>query len=199
MKSDQKQNLVWIICPVLVLFVIGCSLLSTSATTPAPASPVEPTSTPTPASGTMPEANACEGLQGELEMQVLVGPAEAAGLEPFAVGTIPFSVVKKDGEYHLQGGGDLSYQEVLEKEWGTYTVSLEMDTTIDGICTPETDGGELAMSIEMMGEQMLEVRAEGFQGEYPWSGSYQKEFVFPLEEGATVEGEGWAFILRLNP
>jgi hypothetical protein len=55
------------------------------------------------------------------------------------------------------------------------------------------------MSIEMTGEQMLEVRAEGFQEEYPWSGSYQKEFVFPLEDGATVEGEGWAFVLRLNP
>ena len=57
--------------------------------------------------------------------------------------------------------------------------------------------GDLHMMIEMTGEQMVEVRAEGFQGDYPWAGSHQIEISLPIKEGATAEGDGWAFVLHL--
>ena len=65
----------------------------------------------------MPEV--CDGLGGNIEMQVLVGPSEVVGLEPLAIGTIPFTV-RSDGEVNLiEGGGLIDYQDVLEKEWGS--------------------------------------------------------------------------------
>ena len=45
---------------------------------------------------------------------------------------------------------------------------------------------------------MAEVTAEGFHGEYPWAGEHEFEVRFPLEEGATVAGEGWVFGLHLG-
>jgi hypothetical protein len=54
------------------------------------------------------------------------------------------------------------------------------------------------MTVEMSGEQMLEVRAEGFSGDYPWSGTNQFDLSFALEDGVTSSGDGWAFILHLN-
>ena len=140
----------------------------------------------------------CDGLSGELEIQVLVGPAEAVGLEPVAVGSLPFTVVAGDGVYLVQGGGDVSYDAVLEQRWGTYSVSLDMAGTVDGECSGE-DGSEiLNLAVQMSGEQTVEVRAEGFQGDYPWSGTHELDVSFPIEEGATTSGEGWAFVLHLS-
>ena len=62
---------------------------------------VPPTNTPTPSK--------CAGLAGELEVMVLVGPAEVVGLEPHSVGSIPFTVTTDGAPYILQGGGDLVY------------------------------------------------------------------------------------------
>jgi hypothetical protein len=131
-------------------------------------------------------------------MQILVGPSEAVGMEPVAVGDIPFSVVSEGEEYIVQGGGAISYQEVLEREWGTYTVSFEMEGMLSGECSGDIGNEKLNVTAEMSGEQLVEVRAEGFQGDYPWSGSQEFNLSLPLEDGAVSEGEGWAFVLHLN-
>jgi len=192
----------------MVFLMMGCSPSSSLNPTPtlspssSPNMPLTPT--PTKVGDGVPEvklpptASRCDGLSGELEMQVMVGPAEAVGLEPFAVGAIPFSVVS-DGEDHIvEGGGAISYQETLEADWGTYAVSLDMEGTINGQCGGDDGSEELNITIEMSGEQMVEVRAEGLQGDYPWAGTHELTLSFPLEDGAISEGEGWAFILHLN-
>ncbi len=201
MKRNLSHGWVKLSILSLVIFTMACSLFSAPG--------MSPTSTPTPSPTPtiiIPHAitpspkleSRCDGLSGTLEIQVLVGPAEAAGLEPFAVGEIPFSVQAAGRTYLVQGGGPISYQEVLTEEWGTYTVSLAMDTTIDGQCGGDAGSEVLNMAVEMSGEQLLEVRAEGFSGDYPWSGTSMVDLTFPLEEGNTQAGEGRAFILHLN-
>lgn len=181
----------------ILIFVIGCGLFQN----PVPDTTQTLTSTPTPEVSivTAPAmTNRCQGLSGFLEMQVLAGPAAAVGMEPLAVGTIPFSVAT-NGEAHIvQGSGAVAYQQVLEKKWGTYTVNLDMNAIISGECGGEAGNEVLNMTVELNGEQMVEVRAEGFEGDYPWSGTYERNLSLPLEEGASAEGEGWAFILHLN-
>ena len=184
----------------IVLLTIGCGLFQNPNSNPIP------TSTPTPTSegGSVPATsppvpiNRCDGMSGSLEMQVLAGPAAVVGMEPFAVGTIPFSVVTNGQSNTVQGNGAISYQQVLEKEWGTYTVSLDLNVTVSGECRGNAGSEVLNMTVEVSGDQMVEVRAEGFEGDYPWSGTHELELTFPLEEGASAEGEGWAFILHLN-
>lgn len=160
-----------------------------------------PSATPTPMAGgpitATPKPSACEGLRGELEVQILVGPADAVGLEPHAVGTIPFSVTSSEPPYLIQGGGPISYDRTLEEEWGTYQVTLDLAFTIEGECVADEGDGHLHMVVEMTGEQMVEVTAEGFHGEYPWAGSHTRTLDFPIVEGATAEGEGWRFVLHL--
>ena len=208
MKFKNSPRSVKLGAAAMVFLMMACSLSSNLNPTPtlSPSSfPIVPlTPTPTKVADGVPEvklsptASKCDGLSGELEMHVLAGPAEAVGLEPFAVGGIPFSVVP-DGEAHIvQGGGAISYQEIMEKDWGTYTVSLDMEGTIDGECGGDDGSEELNITIEMSGEQMVEVRADGFQGDYPWAGTHELNLSFPLEDGAISEGEGWAFVLHLN-
>jgi hypothetical protein len=139
----------------------------------------------------------CEGLSGELEVKILAGPAAAVGLEPFAVGTVPFSVTSSEPPYIIQGGGSISYDRTLEEEWGTYQVTLDLAFTIDGECVADEGDGRLHMIVEMTGEQMVEVIAEGFHGVYPWEGTHTLTLDFPIVEGATAEGEGWQFVLHL--
>lgn len=197
MRLNLRNGSITLAIFSIVIFMMACSLTSTPSLTPTPTPtstvvvPLLATPSPKPESG-------CEDLSGTLEIQVLVGPAEAAGLEPFAVGEIPFSVLAVGGTYRVQGGGPISYQEVLSEEWGTYTVSLEMDTTIDGQCGGDVGSEALDIAVEMSGEQLLEVRAEGFSGDYPWSGTSMVNLTFPLEEGHMQSGEGRAFILHLN-
>ena len=119
-------------------------------------------------------------------------------MEPIAVGNIPFSVTQIGPIYAVQGNGALSYQQTLEESWGTYTVILDMTAVVSGDCSGDVGNEHLYMTVEASGEQMVEVRAEGFSGDYPWSGTHQLELSFPLVEGASAEGEGWAFILHLN-
>lgn len=185
-----------------ILFTAIGVVISVAACSPATGS--SPTPTPTPTTILMeittptPVADRCDGLSGELELQVLVGPSEAVGLEPIAVGNIPFTV-SSDGEGNLvEGGGPVSYQDVLEEEWGTYSVEMDLEAVISGVCVGEGSSGELDLVIEMSGEQMVEVRAKGFQGDYPWAGSHELNLNFPIEEGASAQGEGWAVILHLN-
>lgn len=140
----------------------------------------------------------CEGLGGEVEVQVVVGPAEAVGLEPVAVGSVPFSVVTGEAPFLLEGGGDISYADILTEKWGTYEVTLDLATVASGECVAGAEGGELNMTLSMTGDQMVVVTAEGFSGEYPWAGAHEFQVWFPLEEGATATGEGWVFVLHLG-
>lgn len=131
-------------------------------------------------------------------MRVLVGPAEAVGLEPHAVGNIPFGVVTSQEPYVVEGGGPISYEDILVEPWGTYEVTMDLDTTIQGECVVGPSGEVLQIIVDMTGEQMLEVTAEGFHGEYPWSGTVSLPLSFPLEDGASAEGEGWVLVLHLS-
>ena len=141
------------------------------------------------------QPNPCENLSGALEMQILVGPAEAVGLEPVAVGSIPFSVTTGNGAYLVQGNGPIAYEAQLQEAWGTYTVTLDMDAEVTGECLASE---MLDLTVTASGNQMVEVRAEGFSGDYPWEGTQTLNLSFPLEEGVSVEGEGWIFILHLT-
>ena len=182
-----------------------------SPATAAPSEPEQPTATPTatptptpgaaPAVPTTPsESSRCAGLAGQLEIQVLVGPAEAVGLEPVAVGNVPFTVTTSDPPYLVEGQGPISYEATLAQQWGTYTVTMDMETAVQGECSGEPGSEQLTLVLEMTGEQLVVVEAEGFQGEYPWKGTQTRDLAFPLEEGATAEGEGWAVVLHLgNP
>jgi hypothetical protein len=187
---------------------------STPSPTPSPTPPPPavttqeppPTDTPTPTPTAAAAiqitptvlASRCEGLSGMLELQVLVGPAAAADMEPFAVGSAPFSVVASQPPYLVQGGGPIFYDDVATFAWGTYSVSLSMDTTISGECTGSGGSEALNLILEGTGEQMLVVDASGFHGEYPWSGTNSFELAFPLVEGASVQGEGYVFVLHLG-
>jgi hypothetical protein len=181
--------------------------------TPAPTPLPEPqeraaaTSTPTPTAtaGTLPgvstpasTASRCEGLTGQLEVQVLVGPAEAVGLEPIAVGSLPFAVTTLAPPYLVEGQGPISYEATLAEDWGTFAVTMDMQTTVQGECSGEAGGERLDLVLEMSGEQLVVVEAEGFYGEYPWTGTETRDLTFPLQEGATAQGEGWAVVLHLS-
>jgi hypothetical protein len=162
------------------------------------------TSTPTPTlngGGFVPLptiTSVCEGLAGTIEMQVLVGPSEVVGLEPIAIGSIPFSVASAEGANLVEGSGDLSYQDVLEQEWGTYTVNFDQVAAISGVCEGNEQSGVLNLVISTAGEQLVEVISEGFQAEYPWSGTQEFNLSLPIEEGTTGQGEGWTFVLHLS-
>lgn len=160
----------------------------TPTKTPAAA---DPTHTPTPA------PSLCSGLTGKIEVQVLVGPSEAVGLEPVAVGTVPFAVATTP-PYQVQGNGTLDYADTLVREWGSFSVSFNMDVAIDGLCREEGDGAFLDLAIETDGQQNVTVVSEGFSAEYPWSGTNTFELTFPVEDGATHAGEGWSFVLHLD-
>ncbi|MCK4899726.1 MAG: hypothetical protein KAS38_13160, partial [Anaerolineales bacterium] len=86
----------------------------------------------------------------------------------------------------------------LVEEWGTYEVTLNFSTTIEGVCVGDAGEEELLLNLIMEGDQNVIVEAEGFSGEYPWSGTINRELAYPLVEGASNEGEGWGVVLHLN-
>lgn len=183
-----------------IIPVMACSLFSGSGNNSNNPASVTPTPTKVIADNEadVESPGPCEGVSGVFEMLILVGPTEGTGLEPIAVGELPFSVIQEEDSFIVKGSGRITYEEVLTEEWGTYTVSLDMNAEIGGACLEENDQGSLDVVVDATGEQMVEVRAEGFSGDYPWSGSHQLDLFFPLAEGAQAEGEGWAFILHLE-
>jgi len=225
LRNRRSLYLSIILCLAVILSACGgtptpqaepptSSPAAPEAESPATAAPSEPeqptatpTATPTPTPGAAPavpttpsESSRCAGLAGQLEIQVLVGPAEAVGLEPVAVGNVPFTVTTSDPPYLVEGQGPISYEATLAQQWGTYTVTMDMETAVQGECSGEPGSEQLTLVLEMTGEQLVVVEAEGFQGEYPWEGTQTRDLAFPLEEGATAEGEGWAVVLHLgNP
>jgi hypothetical protein len=191
--SKSTLSLILTIC--IFFLLISCSLASGSG---------EVQETPTPAGGLpgMPDnppthPSVCDGLSAEFEMMVLVGPSDAVGLDPYSVGTIPFSVVSGEAPYIVQGYGQLKYADILVQEWGTYAVDMTMDIMVTGECMDSDSIGELALVVEMTGEQMVEVTADGFHQKYPWAGTQSTDIRVQLMEGASAEEEGWAFILHL--
>jgi len=143
-------------------------------------------------------ASRCQGLSGALEVQVLVGPAEAVGLEPVSVGDVPFSVISQEAPYWVEGQAPIVYEAVLEEKWGTYTVTMDLETAVSGECMGEAGSELLDLVLDMSGEQLVVVESEGFSGEYPWAGTHALDLSFPLEEGATADGEGWVVVLHLG-
>jgi len=214
------------IATLILILALGCQLVPAGEPTPTPTPTLTPTLTPTAApapdepgsestetqtprpggpsatvtpSPTLSDsASHCPGLSGQVEVMITVGPAAAVGLEPVAVGTIPFTVHEAGPPYTVQGSSSLAYDQTLAKEWGTYAVTLDMDATLSGTCTGGEGAGTLDLEIELDGEQVVRVDAEGLQAEYPWNGTRTVEVSFPLEEGARVEGQGWAFVLHLD-
>jgi len=137
-------------------------------------------------------------LAGQIEVKVLVGPADAVGLEPVAVGMVPFAVVSDQAPYLVEGSGAISYDDLLVEEWGTYAVTLDMGADVSGECVGTDGSEELLLTLETSGDQLVVVDAGEFYGEYPWSGTNAFPLQFPLEEGTSVEGEGYVFVLHLS-
>ncbi len=199
--GQQKKFLTSLIIVIIFAFsVLGCSKSSSTEQE----GEESPTSTPTESGGMVvasvtPSQNSCQGLSGKLELQILVGPSEAVGLEPVTVGEIPFMVVDEGGNYVVEGGGQLeSYSDVLTAAWGTYTVTFEGDTFVSGDCTSSGAGAQLNLVVDMIAEQNVEIVYEGVQLNYPWSGTHQLDVALPVEEGAMAQGEGWVLTLILN-
>ena len=169
--------------------------LSPTATvtpTPTPLLPVKPTPSVTP------PPSGCHGLAGNLEISIQVGPADAVGLEPVAVGEIPFST-SGDGEpYTVTGSGTIEYSDILVEEWGSYAVTLNMEAEIVGTCTGSEGEEQLALTVTLSGEQLVVVTTEGFNSKYPWSGTHTFDLELPVTDGAVSQGEGWAFTVHLN-
>jgi hypothetical protein len=204
---------------LVILLLIGLTLACANSPTAAPAQATAtelvepsapetqeavptatPTHTPIPSILLTPTPldNPCAGLNGEIEVKVLVGPADAVGLEPHAVGSVPFSNTNDKPPYLVQGAGSINYAETLVEQWGTYDVSMEMQLTVAGECSSAGEKAELQLALEMSGNQLVVVTSQGFSGEYPWSGTHHFDLAFPLEEGATIDGEGYSFVLHLN-
>ncbi|MCD6426000.1 MAG: hypothetical protein J7L35_10925 [Anaerolineales bacterium] len=187
----------------LTITLMFLLIISSCSDQPAVVEDPKPTPTPTKVMQEVPPTQTatpskCEGLSGEVEVQILVGPADAVGLEPHTVGSIPFAVTTDEPPYLLQGGGGLEYGDILIEEWGTYEVTMNLDFVITGNCEDDKAGGALNMLVEGTGSQLVVVNAEDFHGEYPWEGTVPFDFNFPLEEGASFEGEGYAFVLHLK-
>jgi hypothetical protein len=139
---------------------------TTTATVPtAEAATVTPSPTPTaqslvqPATPSPSVVSRCQGLGGTLEVQVLVGPAEAVGLEPVSVGDVPFTVTAQQPPYWVEGQAPISYEAVLEEKWGTYTVSMDLELAVSGECTGEAGSERLDLVMDMSGEQLVVVEA----------------------------------------
>jgi len=196
---DRRRVLrLWFL--IIICFnLAGCSFFSTSK----PSVDQSPTATPTNEGGVVvPDKSAenpCEGVSGTLELQILVGPSEVVGLTPTTVGQIPFNVVSDGNIYNIEGGGPFDYfVETESYEWGTYTVTFEGDALVKGNCVSTDLGGMLNVNVELIGEQNVEVDAEGFQGAYPWSGTNIMEVALPIVDGASQHGEGWMLVLHLD-
>jgi hypothetical protein len=133
-----------------------------------------------------------------LEVQILIAPSDAVGLEPLAVGELPFTVTGDTSPYPLSGATALSYQDTLHEKWGTYDVQFDADMTVTGKCLDANQKASLEMVVTMDAEQVLTVTVDGTSTEFPWAGTHTREFVLPAENGATAQGEGWAFVLYLD-
>jgi len=199
LMANRKKTFSLLGAVIFCLSLVGCGIFSNIE----PDSERSPTATSTMAEVILitdvPEKHTCQGLSGTLELQILVGPSEVAGLKPTSVGEIPFDVISDGGIFTISGGGPMDYYAATgSHEWGTYTVTFDGDAVVSGDCVSGNNGGMLKLSVELIGEQNLEVNYEGNITNYPWSGVPQMTVNLPLEDGAMQEGEGWVLILYLK-
>ena len=124
--------------------------------------------------------------------------AEAFRSEPTAIGKVPLGVNSPSAPYILEGTNAINYESVLEERWGTYSVFFNMDINISGDCLVDTSDEQLDLIVKYSGEQLVEIEAEGFQGEYPWSGTDKIAISLLLQNGATIRSEGWQFVLHVD-
>ena len=198
MISRKTHLILWTALITVSFLVSGCNLLAS----PADSNTATPTPTTLLGGGVgepdEPE-NPCEGLTGTLELQLLVGPSEAVGLTPYTMANIPFIVTGEDGVYLVQGNGATEYYEdVLEAEWGSYTVQFEGETTVSGTCVANDTSRALNVYVQMEGEQTVVIVVEGMETTYPWVGTPSVTASFPLEDGAQQSGEGWQLVLHID-
>lgn len=188
-----------LVSSLFILPTLSCSLLSNLGIAPTEATP-----TPTEFAGgaiITPEnpAQPCKGLSGTIEMQLLVGPAEAVGLTPYTFADIPFQVIQEGNSYLVEGSGLIGYYEdVLTADWGSFSVTFDGVTSVTGDCQAAAGAGTLNVTVEMTGQQTVVVIVEGMEYTYPWEGSPTVSASFPLVDGAQVGGEGWTLTLHLN-
>ena len=191
----------WSVLIIIILSSAGCGIFSRSTEELPQVS--DPTPTPTTQGGIIPtkssSGNPCHDLSGNIELQILVGPSEAVGLAPLTVGEIPFVVIREGDSYKVEGGGPLdAFIESHNTAWGTYTVTFDGDTMLNGECLFSDDDPVINIMVEMMADQNIEVVYEGQTMNYPWSGTRQIEVSLPILEGAQQGGEGWNLILHLD-
>jgi hypothetical protein len=159
---------------------------------------VEPTveATVEPTAQTSP----CEGLSASLEVKVLVGPAAAVGLETHGVGSVPLSVTSGGPPYGVEGGGHISYHDVLTQDEIEYDVTFDADVAFDGTCEDTPGSTQLVLDLDMSWNQVVEVTARDFHGVYPVAGDNAAIVTLPLIDGATasVGGEGMEVMLHLG-
>lgn len=196
MFSHQKRWGNWIVLAVVCLLISSCNLPfgdggdGVSMPTPTP--------TLLPGAG-QPGENPCEGLSGWIELQLLVGPSEAVGLEPYTMAHIPFTVSREGEVYLVEGSGQTDfYEDVLEAEWGSYSVQFDGDLRISGTCVGAEAPGTLNVYLEMDGEQTVVVVVDGQEMTTPWAGTPTLTASFTIQDGAQQSGEGWTLILHLN-
>ena len=201
--EDMVQNKVrnWAGIPILVfslLVGLGCRVFSGLTNV------IQSIPTPTqPGGGIIKQEtlapDPCSGLTGSLELKLLVGPSGAIGLEPYTSATIPFKVDSSEGIHQVAGNGPITYYEdILQAEWGSFSVKFEGETEISGTCFSHEDRAWLDIVLQMNGEQIVTVIIDGMEMAYPWSGTPTIQASFPLEEGAQAMGEGWLLLLHLN-
>jgi hypothetical protein len=197
----QLNQKVWILFVLMLsgIVLLGCGLLSGLGGEDADHS----TPTPTELSG-LENAfgegeNPCLGASGTLALQLLVGPSEAVGLEPITFVELPFAVDMVDNTYLVVGSGPVQfYEDVYEADWGSFSVTFEGETLLEGVCHPVPEPGMLEVTLTMTGQQTVVVNVEGVETTYPWSGSPTIQASLPLVEGAEAAGEGWTLILHLD-
>jgi hypothetical protein len=162
----------------------------------------EPTATPTVTPTASPTAtpSPCEGLSGELEVRILVGPAAAVGLETHGVGSVPFSVTSGGPPYGVEGGGNISYHDILIEDEINYDVTFEATIALDGTCEDTPGSVQLVLDLDMAWNQTVEVTAPDFHQVYPIAGDNAVIITLPLIEGATasIGDEGAEVVLHLG-
>lgn len=197
------QKLSWRFWITLLLFTftsLSCSVFSNFGQSDT----ADPTPTPTIFGGGViatesPVSGPCEGVSGTLELQLLVGPSEAVGLEPYTFAKIPFQVVKNGDSYLITAAGPVDYYEdILTADWGSFSVQFTGEITVSGECVTTGEIGMLQVIVEMAGQQTVVIVVEGQETTYPWAGTPQIEASLPVVDGAQVSGEGWSLILHLN-
>jgi hypothetical protein len=195
----KSSKLIIVILAVMAFSGLSCSLLSNLGASP----PTDATPTPTE----MPGGNVtpadpdhpCAGVSGTLSLQLLIGPSEAVGLEPYTFADIPFQVALEGNSYLVEGGGPIEYYEdILVADWGSFSVTFDGVTAVSGICLETNNGATLDVLIEMNGQQTVVVVVEGAETTYPWEGSPSISASLPLVDGAQMAGEGWNLVLHLR-